>query len=307
MEISISRKIGPSEHVQYFGSMKKLLDFHNWKWHDAKGRGALCPPKMMSLPNQEPQNSKPKLKPKDNFPFCLLPARLRRLLTGVAFRLDECPRNVISCNISWRHPACQVRDIFFHWCENLQNGILSSLRAQELGFLAQKGPNLVQNMYFWSFWAKYCHFLHILSNARPKNNVNKVPRWVFRYVGNKTFDFSSKKKDFSQKRPNLAQNWHFCPLLAHLVPCWWIGLWLWRGLYLVLARHLFTLFIWAMPTQNQHISKGASLITKLDWKNLKEISFLGQMNGHTCEHVWEEEIVRLVRLSRRVCHLGWVS
>ena len=25
-----------------------------------------------------------------------------------------------------------------------------------------------------------------------KNNVNKVPRWVFRYVGNKTFDFSSK-------------------------------------------------------------------------------------------------------------------
>ena len=49
-------------------------------------------------------------------------------------------------------------------------------------------------MHFWSFWAKYCHFLHILSNARPKNNVNKVPRWVFGYVGNKTFDFSSKKR-----------------------------------------------------------------------------------------------------------------
>ena len=28
-------------------------------------------------------------------------------------------------------------------------------------------------------------------------------------------------------------------LLAHLVPCWWVGWWLWRGLYL--ARHLFTL------------------------------------------------------------------
>ena len=40
-------------------------------------------------------------------------------------------------------------------------------------------------------------FLHILSNARPKNNVNKVPRWVFRYVGNKAFDFSSKKRIFS--------------------------------------------------------------------------------------------------------------
>ena len=34
-------------------------------------------------------------------------------------------------------------------------------------------------------------FLHILSNARPKTNVNKVPGWVFPYVGPKTFDFSS--------------------------------------------------------------------------------------------------------------------
>ena len=95
--------------------------------------------------------------------------------------------------------------------------------------MAQKRPNLVQNMHFWSFWAKYCHFLHMLSNARPKNNVNKVPRWVFRYVGNKAFVFSSKKKGFfAQKRPNLAGNWHFCPWLAHLVPCWWVGWWLWR-------------------------------------------------------------------------------
>ena len=26
---------------------------------------------------------------------------------------------------------------------------------------------------------------------------------------------------------------------AFLVPCWWVGWWLWRGLYL--SRHLFTL------------------------------------------------------------------
>ena len=70
---------------------------------------------------------------------------------------------------------------------------------------------------FLSFWAKYCHFLHILSNARPKNNVNKVPRWVFRYMDNKTFDFSSKKRIFCQKRPNLAQNWHFWSIWAR--PC----------------------------------------------------------------------------------------
>ena len=30
--------------------------------------------------------------------------------------------------------------------------------------------------------------------------MNKVPRWVFRNVGNKTFDFSSKKKDFLPKK-----------------------------------------------------------------------------------------------------------
>ena len=29
--------------------------------------------------------------------------------------------------------------------------------------------------------------------------MNKVPRWVFRYVGNKTFDFSSKNQDFCPK------------------------------------------------------------------------------------------------------------
>ena len=36
---------------------------------------------------------------------------------------------------------------------------------KELGFLAPKQPNLVQNMHFWSFWAKYWHFWPISSNA----------------------------------------------------------------------------------------------------------------------------------------------
>ena len=35
-------------------------------------------------------------------------------------------------------------------------------------------------------------FLPISSHARPKTNANKVPRGGFRYVGNKTFDFSSR-------------------------------------------------------------------------------------------------------------------
>ena len=101
--------------------------------------------------------------------------------------------------------------------------------------MAQKRPNLVLNLHFWSFRAKYCHFLHILSNARPKTNSNKVAGWVFRYVGNKTFDFSSKNKDFLPKIGSFGQFWPghaglFSALLVVVA----------RGLYL--ARHLFTLF-----------------------------------------------------------------
>ena len=33
--------------------------------------------------------------------------------------------------------------------------------------------------------------------------MNRVPRWVFRYVGNKTFDFSNKKKDFLPKNDQI--------------------------------------------------------------------------------------------------------
>merc|ERR1711952_330903 len=90
-----------------------------------------------------------------------------------------------------------------------------SLTSIKIMIFGQKTAKLGPNLQFWSFWAKYCHFLHILSNARPKNNVKKVPRWVFRYVGNKTFDFSVKKKGFiAQKRPNLAQNWHIWSIWA---------------------------------------------------------------------------------------------
>ena len=110
--------------------------------------------------------------------------------------------------------------------------LLTPIKLYKLGFLAQKRPNLVQNMHFWSFSAKYCHFFHILSNSRPKTNLNKVPGWVFCYVGNKTFDFSSKKKDFLPKNDqiwpkigiNLGQ-----AMQAYSVPCWWVGWWLWRA------------------------------------------------------------------------------
>ena len=106
-------------------------------------------------------------------------------------------------------------------------------------------------MHFWSFWAKYCHFLHILSNAWPKNNVNKVPRWVFRYVGNKTFDFSSKKKDFLPKNdqiwPKIGIFGQFGPGHAGLFGALLVGRLVVVARRLYLARHLFTLsydFCW---------------------------------------------------------------
>ena len=77
--------------------------------------------------------------------------------------------------------------------------------------------------------------------------MNKVPRWVFRYVGNKTFVFSSKKKDFLPKNdkiwPKIGIFVHFGPgpagSFGALLVGWFVVVA--RGLYL--ARHLFTLFL----------------------------------------------------------------
>ena len=76
-----------------------------------------------------------------------------------------------------------------------------------------------------------------------KNNVYKVPRWVFRYVGNKTYDFSSRKRDFLPKN---GQIWLKIGIFGQFGPGHAFGTLLVcrlvvvaRGLYL--ARHLFTL------------------------------------------------------------------
>ena len=84
-----------------------------------------------------------------------------------------------------------------------------------------------------------------MPDQKTINNVNKVPRWVFRYVGNKTFDFSSKKKDFLSKNdkiwPKIGILGQFGPGHAGLVCALLVGrlVVVARGLYL--ARHLFTL------------------------------------------------------------------
>ena len=73
-----------------------------------------------------------------------------------------------------------------------------------------------------------------------------MPPWVFRYVGNKTFYFSSKKKDFlpqnDQILPKIGIFGQFGPGHAGLFGALFVGrlVVVARGLYL--ARHLFTLY-----------------------------------------------------------------
>ena len=89
-----------------------------------------------------------------------------------------------------------------------------------------KKPNLVQNMHFWSFWAKYWHFWPIWSHVRPKNNANKVLRcfsvmWVPKLLLSRV-----RITIFCPKTTKLYPKLAFLvilgkALLAHLVPCWW--------------------------------------------------------------------------------------
>ena len=67
--------------------------------------------------------------------------------------------------------------------------------------------------------------------------MNKVPRWVFRYVGNKTFDFSSKKRIFCPKTTKFG-------IFVHCWIIWcWVGWWLWRAGCISQDTYLLYLYI----------------------------------------------------------------
>ena len=97
-----------------------------------------------------------------------------------------------------------------------------------------KRPKLVQNMHLWSSWAKYWHFWPILSHARPKTMQNRclgvfsvmwVPKLLLSPIRIRIF--CPKMTKFGPKLAfwvTLGQ-----ALLAHLVPCCWVGWWLWRA------------------------------------------------------------------------------
>ena len=108
----------------------------------------------------------------------------------------------------------------------------------------------------------------------------------------------------AQKRPNLAQNWHFCPLLTHLVPCWWVGWWLWRGLYL--ARHIFTLFTRVTTVfLKVHNSLEHSRRPKVSWLQVRvRLWNMLEQNWRRCLKVrWRNEPCLKVRWR----HLKWMA
>ena len=100
--------------------------------------------------------------------------------------------------------------------------------------MAQKWPNLVQNLHFWSFWAKYCHFLHILSNDRPKTMCTRClgefsVMWVTKLMIPQV-----KKRIFCPKTTKFGPNLAFLvdmgqAMQVFSVPCWWVSWRLWRA------------------------------------------------------------------------------
>ena len=110
--------------------------------------------------------------------------------------------------------------------------------------------------------------------------MNKVPRWVFRYVGNKTFDFSSKKKDFLPKNdqiwPKIGIFGQFGPGHAGLFSALLVGqlVVVARGLYL--ARHLFTLLIGNRSGALLAVANGMQTPALSRWSSKK---WLGRTSG----------------------------
>ena len=84
------------------------------------------------------------------------------------------------------------------------------------------------------FFSKYWPFGSILSHGRPKNNASKVPRlfsvmWVPKLLLSpvRIRIFCPKMTKFGPKLAFLVILGQALP--AHLVPCWWVGWWLWRA------------------------------------------------------------------------------
>ena len=113
--------------------------------------------------------------------------------------------------------------------------------------MAKLGPKSAFLVILGQILPFFAHFVQ----CWPKNNVNKVPRWVFRYVGNKAYDFSSKKRIFCPKMTKFGPKLAFLvdlgqTMQADSVPCWWVSWWLWRAGCISQDTYLLY-FNWPLP------------------------------------------------------------
>ena len=104
----------------------------------------------------------------------------------------------------------------------------------------------------------------MLSNARPKYNVNKVLRWVFCYVGNKLLISPVEKGIFCPKTAKFGSKLAFLVNLGqgmHLVPCWCVGWWLWRAGCISQDTYLlYVKFMSHPPASGKHISRSLKAV-----------------------------------------------
>ena len=127
--------------------------------------------------------------------------------------------------------------------------LLTPVRISTFGLKTAKfSPKLTFLIIVGQISAFFTHFVP----CPTKKQSNKVPRWFFRYVGNKTFDFSRKKRIFCPKMTKFGPKLAFLVNLgqamqAYSVPCWWVRWWLWRAG--CISQDTYLLYIYFLNVQ----------------------------------------------------------
>ena len=117
----------------------------------------------------------------------------------------------------------------------------------KLGFLAHKRLILVQNMHFLSFWAKYWHSMPISSHGNQKSMRTKCLGGFSIMWVTKLLISLVKIRIFCPRTTKFGSKLAFLFILgqalsAHLVPCLWVGWWLWRAGCISQDTYLLYLF-----------------------------------------------------------------
>ena len=106
--------------------------------------------------------------------------------------------------------------------------------------------------------------------------MNKVPWWVFRYVGNKTFDFSTKKRMFCPKTTKFGPKLAFLVNLgqamqAYSLSCWWVGWWLWRAGCISQDTYLLYIYYCKRCTTHSHLTN-MFLVNSKDFMRMESMA-----------------------------------